>query len=69
MDDHMYDNVMNYAECDLIPRFQKEYKEKGTIKNCDSYKEIKALCIALNAIAPYAGYEKVTPSSFLFERW
>lgn len=65
MDDHMYDQMMNYAECELIPRFQKEYAEKGIMKNCDSYKEIQDLCIALNAVAPWAGYSKVTPSTFI----
>lgn len=65
MDDHMYDQMMSYAECDLIPRFQKEYAEKGVMNKCPSYKEIQDLCTALNAVAPYAGYPKVNPSSFI----
>lgn len=67
MDDHMYDQIISYAECDLLPRFRKEYNKIGVMKNCDSYKEIKALCIALNAIAPWAGYKKVNPSTFIWE--
>ena len=67
MDDHVYEQVMSYAECDLIPRFIDEYKECGKVKACASYEEIKDLCTALNAIAKWAGYDKVTPSSFLWE--
>lgn len=65
MDDHMYNQMLSYAECELIPRFQTEYAECGTMAKCDSYEEMKALCTALNAVAPYAGYDKVTPSSFI----
>lgn len=65
MDDHMYNQMIAYAECDLIPRFQAEYAEKGKMKNCDSYEEMKDLCIALNAVGRWAGFEKVTPKSFL----
>lgn len=67
MDDHMYDSMMSYAECDLIPRFQEEYGKHGTLAACPSYQEIKDLCTALNAVAPYAGYDKVTPRSFIEE--
>lgn len=69
MDDHMYDQMLNYAECELIPRFQKEYENAQFLgkkmTECDSYEEMKALCVALNAVAPYAGYEKVSPRSFV----
>lgn len=67
MDDHVYMSVLEYAECDLIPRFQSEYKECGKVAKCDSYEEIRDLCTALNAIAPWAGMERVTPSSFIEE--
>lgn len=67
MDDHMYDYMLEYAECDLIPRFQNEYKKCGKLSACDSYKEMQDLCIALNAVAPYAGYGRVTPSSFIYD--
>ena len=66
MDDHMYDQMMSYAECDLIPRFQAEYANKGVLSKCDSYEEMKDLCTALNAVAKWAGYGKVTPSSFIY---
>lgn len=65
MDDHMYDQMLEYAECDLIPRFQQEYDEHGQLNKCPSYKEMQALCTALNAVAPYAGYSRVTPSTFI----
>lgn len=65
MDDHLYNKVMAYAECDLIPRFKREYRKVGIMGRCSSYEEIKALCVALNAIAPYAGYSKVTPRNFI----
>ena len=65
MDDHMYDLVMEYAECDIIPRFKKEYQEHRKMNLCPSYQEMKDLCTALNAMAKYAGYRKVTPSSFV----
>lgn len=65
MDDHMYDILMDYAECDIIPRFQAEYKEYRKMSLCPSYAEMQDLCTALNAIAKYAGYSKVTPSSFV----
>lgn len=66
MDDHMYDQMISYAECELIPRFRREYAEKGVVKNCDCYKEMQNLCVALNAVGPYAGYKKVTPTSFIY---
>ncbi len=65
MDDHMYDNMRAYAECELIPRFQKEYGQYGKMSACPSYQEMKDLCTALNAVAPYAGYDKVTPAHFI----
>ena len=65
MDDHFYDIMMDYAECDIIPRFQSEYKEYKKMRLCPSYAEMQDLCTALNAVAKYAGYSKVTPSSFV----
>lgn len=65
MDDHMYDDLLSYAECDLIPRFQAEFLEHKKMSSCPSYPEIKAFCTALNAIAPYAGYGKRKPSDFI----
>ena len=67
MDDHMYDQMLSYAECDLISRFQREYEECNKISACPSYKEMQDLCTALNAVAPYAGYAKRTPKSFIEE--
>ena len=55
MDDHLYDIVMDYAECDIIPRFQAEYKEYRKMRLCPSYAEMQDLCTALNAIAKNAG--------------
>ena len=65
MDDHMYNLMMNYAQCELIPRFQSEYEECKAMNKCPSYEEIKDLCVALNAVASWAGYNKVTPSDLL----
>lgn len=65
MDDHMYDEMLSYAECELIPRFQNEYEEYKQVSKCPSYKEMKDLCTALNAVAPYAGYKRRTPTSFI----
>ncbi len=65
MDDHMYDNMRAYAECELIPRFQEDYKTYGNILDCPSYPEIRDLCKALNIVAPYAGYSKITPADFI----
>lgn len=65
MDDHMYDSIRDYAECELIPRFQEEYRQYGKMSACPSYQEMQDLCTALNAVAPYAGYDKVTPSHFI----
>lgn len=65
MDDHMYDQMVSYAECDLIPRFQEEYAACRVMTKCESYEEMKAFCRALNAVAPYAGYTQKKPSDFL----
>lgn len=65
MDDHLYDAIMSYAELELIPRFQTEYKELGKMKLCPSYEEVKDLCTALNAVAKWSGNRKVTPSIFV----
>lgn len=67
MDDHVYMRVLEYAECELIPRFQEEYRQCHKVTKCASYEEMKDLCTALNAIAPWAGMEKRTPSSFVWE--
>lgn len=65
MDNHLYAMVLEYATCNLIPRFQSEYKEHGKLNLCPSYAEVKDLCTALNAIANWSGHRKVTPSSFV----
>lgn len=65
MDDHMYEMMMHYAKCELIPRFQDEYEKCQALKKCASYGEMQALCVALNAVAPYAGYSSVSPSDFV----
>ena len=65
MDDHLYAMVMEYAECDLIPRFQAEYREHGKMNLCPSYEEMQDLCTAVNAIAKWSGHSKVTPSDFV----
>lgn len=67
MDDHVYDSVLEYAECDLLPRFRDEYSKCGKITACESYEEVKDLCTALNAIGKWAGFDRVTPSSFIWE--
>lgn len=65
MDDHLYEAMYSYAELELIPRFQTEYKELGKMKLCPSYQEMKDLCSALNAVAKWSGNSKVTPSIFV----
>lgn len=65
MDDHMYMQMMDYAKCELIPRFQEEYKKTGKLSACPSYEEIQDLCTALNAVGKWAGFERVSPSSFV----
>ena len=66
MDDHVYTQVLEYAECDLIPRFNEEYRKCGNIKACESYEEISDLCKILNTIAKYTGgIAKVTPKGFI----
>ncbi len=66
MDDHVYTQVLEYAECDLIPRFNEEYRMCGNIKACASYEEISDLCKILNTIAKYtSGIAKVTPKGFI----
>lgn len=65
MDNHLYAMLMEYAECELIPRFQAEYAKYGKMKLCQSYAEMKDFCTALNAIARWSGHRKVTPSSFV----
>lgn len=65
MDDHIYDEIMSYAECSLLPEFREEYKIFGKLSACPSYKEVKALCDALNVLAPYAGYARVAPRDLI----
>ena len=65
MDDHFYDIMMDYAQCDIIPRFQSEYKEYKKMRLCPSYAEMQDLCTALNAVAKWAGYSKVTTYNFI----
>ena len=48
MDDHMFDRVWDYGLCELVPRFQSEYKECGSVMSCPSYEEIKDYCKVLN---------------------
>jgi hypothetical protein len=65
MDDHVYAFVLEYAECDLVPRFQEEYRRCHEVTECGSYEEMLDLCTALNAIGKWAGMEKKTPKSFI----
>jgi hypothetical protein len=67
MDDHVYESVLDYAECELIPRFQEEYSKCHKVTACESYEEMQDLCTALNAIGKWAGMEKKTPKSFIEE--
>lgn len=68
MDDHMFEWVYDYGMCELVPRFQKEYKEFGTVTSCPSYDEIKDFCKVLTLINKwdYTCREKTTytPSFF-----
>ncbi len=64
MDDHLYDMVKSYAECELIPRFQEEYRRHKKMSDCPSYKEMRDFVIAINHIALYAGYNPVRVSDF-----
>lgn len=69
MDDHMFDFVESYGNCELVPRFQEEYKKYGTIRNCPSYEEVKDFCKVLNLILKWDSTRKdktpYTPSDFL----
>ena len=63
----LYNMILDYANNsdELIPRFQEECKDHRSIKTCKTYKEIHAICDALNAIAPYAGKKHVIPSELI----
>lgn len=50
MDDHMFDRVWDYGLCELVPRFQSEYKEFGSVMSCPSYEEIKDYCKVLTIL-------------------
>lgn len=65
MDDHMYNRLWEYAECDLIPRFQIEYEETGNMLECASYEEVETFCKALNIIGDWLGYERMTPARII----
>lgn len=65
MDDHMYEDVFNYAKCELIPRFQEEYLEYKKITKCPSYLEIKDLCTVLNIVSKYSGHNHLVPLNFI----
>jgi hypothetical protein len=65
MDDHIYNEILDYAECGLLPRFRNEFSQCGNMTKCPSYGEVQALCKALNAIAPYAGYGKTAPHNLI----
>lgn len=65
MDDHMWEMIMDYAECELIPRFQEEYRAVRRIESCPSNKEIEDLCKLLNVVSTWSGHARVTPGSFL----
>lgn len=61
----MYENILSYAKCELIPRFQMEFSEYKKISNCPSYEEMKDLCSVLNLVAKYTAYNKQTPIDFI----
>ena len=44
MDDRILAKVWDYGMCELVPRFQREYNEYGTMSKCQSYEEIKDYC-------------------------
>lgn len=48
MDDHFFDRIMSYAECELIPRFQDEFSRFGSLAACPSYSEMQDFCKILN---------------------
>lgn len=50
---------------ELVPKFKKECDAHRSIKACPKYKEIHAICDALNAIAPYAGQRHIIPSELI----
>lgn len=69
MDDHMLEWVEDYGKCELVPRFQKEYKECGKITACPSYEEMKDFCKVLTLIQKWdcTRHDKTpyTPSDFI----
>ena len=65
MGDHLYENVMDYAECELIPRFQDECSQYQRFTDCPSYEEMKDFCNVLNIIGKYCGMSKLFLSDFI----
>ena len=63
----LYKMILDYANQteELIPKFKVDCKDIRSIKKCPNYKEVHAICEALNAIAPYAEKESVIPSKFV----
>lgn len=69
MDDHMFDRVMDYGRCGLIPRFQEEYAEHGIMQKCPSYEEIVDFCKVLTLICKWDHTRKsyqYKPSDFIY---
>lgn len=54
MDDHFFDRIMSYAECELIPRFQDEFSRFGSLAACPSYSEMQDFCKILNIAGKWA---------------
>ena len=65
MDDHLYYSVKEYAECELIPRFEEEYRQHKKVSKCPSYEEMKDLCNVLTTIGKWAGFGKVKVTDYI----
>lgn len=65
MDDHMYYWVRDYAECELIPRFEDECRHHNKVTECPSYEEMRDFCEVLNRIGKWAGFNPVKVTDYV----
>lgn len=66
MDDHLFEMVLDYGKCELIPRIIEEYQQTGALKRCDSYDEALDFCRVLTILDKYGGRRmRYTPKDLL----